>query len=100
MGHRGKRKGQTGICVYCGKEAAITREHVIPRGFFLETKPRPSTPVLVDACASCNSTKAGDDSYLRDLINFDPSCDGHPVVEENRRLQISRSIKKNHSEFA
>src|SRR4051794_25131412 len=95
-----KKKGQIGTCVYCCKERVITREHVIPRGFFLEDKPRPSTPVIVPACADCNRSKSGDDGYMREAINLDASCHGHPIVEAIKRGQITRSIQKNHSELA
>lgn len=101
MTARGKRhkKHQNVECVYCGEFAQSTEEHVFPRSLFNESH-RPSDPIIVPACANCNSIKSGDDSYVRDMMNLDIASSGHPSVVENLRGPIARSIQKNWSQFA
>lgn|SRR5262249_2431391 len=52
-------------CVFCGK-AAATRDHVPPKGVFLD--PLPTNLVTVPACEACNSSTKLDDEYFRALI--------------------------------
>jgi hypothetical protein len=101
MAARSKRhkKNQVAECVYCGKTRQTTKEHVFPRGLFRETK-RPSNPVIVPACRECNGMKAGDDSYIRDMLNVDINCTDHPIVVENLSGTIARSIQKGWSQLA
>lgn len=42
-----------GICVFCNKRPAVTKDHIPPKGIFL--KPRPSNLIRVPACEECNT---------------------------------------------
>jgi hypothetical protein len=52
-------------CVFCGR-AATTRDHVPPKGVFLD--PLPTDLVTVPACEVCNSSTRLDDEYFRTLV--------------------------------
>jgi hypothetical protein len=52
-------------CVFCG-QTATTRDHVPPKGVFLD--PLPTDIVTVPACATCNHSTKLDDEYFRVLI--------------------------------
>jgi hypothetical protein len=50
------------VCVYCGLNSADTRDHIPPRSFFSE--PRPSDPITVPACESCNKGAGKDEEFF------------------------------------
>ena len=52
-------------CVFCG-QAATTRDHIPPKGVFLD--PLPTDLVTAPACAACNNSTKLDDEYFRALI--------------------------------
>jgi hypothetical protein len=43
------------VCVYCGQQAELTREHVVPQCLF--PKPLPSNMVTVGTCTTHKSLK-------------------------------------------
>ncbi len=103
MGRKGKKhkdkRRQPTTCVYCGNTRICTEEHVIPQCFFSEENmPLKSDFVIVPVCDPCNSRKARDDSYVRDLFTADIACDGNPTVRAVLPT-VFRSIKKNWSDF-
>lgn len=52
-----------GTCIYCGKTAPVTRDHLPPESLF--PKPRPSNLVTVPSCLECNNSASKDDEYFR-----------------------------------
>lgn len=97
----GKSKHRLGLCNYCGKEAILTRDHVIPRVLFGE-EPLPShpRPPIVYACNKCNNElKSDDDALLKDLHSVD-----YQVWQSGRANQIfastRRAVRQNESELA
>lgn len=53
---------KTGICALCGIEGKITRDHLPPRACF--PHPKPTDPITVPACASCNGGRSDlDDKF-------------------------------------
>jgi len=64
-----RRRRSSGLCLYCGKRPATTRDHVIPTCLF--PRPRPSNMITVPACQPCNDAKAACDGYFRDLCIVD-----------------------------
>jgi hypothetical protein len=61
-------KQRVGECIYCGKEAALTRDHIPPKGLFPE--PRPHDLIAVDCCFECNNLASKDDEYFRLTISL------------------------------
>ena len=55
-----------GVCAICGRIAALTRDHLPPKGLF--DSPLPVDLLTVQACASCNGQSNGDDEYFRNMI--------------------------------
>src|SRR4051812_45600535 len=100
----GRRRGKTkterraeSVCVYCGELKVGTDEHVVPRCFFPDDA-RPSDSVIVRACNRCNSQKAKEDSYVRDLLVSDLANEGNPIARKVMKT-VHRSIRKNRSDF-
>jgi len=79
-----KFTGET--CVYCGRAAANTSDHLLGRGFFLPEQ-RDSIP-QVPACNRCNGEKAKLESYLMLLLPF--GAKHADAVANMRRLVAHR----------
>jgi len=91
-----RRKPDT--CVYCGTQAELTREHVVPQCLF--PKPLPAIMVTVGVCEACNSSKSTDDAYLRDFLLADMATGKSPVARQLRTGKFKRSVQTNRSEIA
>ncbi len=85
------------LCVYCGSEPGVTRDHVIPQCLFL--KPLPAYMPTVPACDPCNKKKGRNDDYLRDMMATHILADGHPVAEALRTTKIKRAVYRNRSAY-
>lgn len=57
---------KSGTCAYCGREGAVTRDHIPPRSFF--PKPRPSDLITVPCCVDCHEGWSEDDEYFRAAV--------------------------------
>jgi len=56
-------KNRRGFCVYCGRMAKLTKDHIPPRCLFPTV---PETKLIkVPACAFCNASASKDDEYFR-----------------------------------
>jgi len=56
-------RNRRGECLYCGRHAKLTRDHIPPRALF---GTRPTAQLLtVLCCSNCNRTAAPDDEYFR-----------------------------------
>ncbi len=51
------------VCIYCGADKDLTRDHVPPKLFLAE--PYPSNLVTVPACYDCNRSFQANDEYTR-----------------------------------
>jgi hypothetical protein len=92
------RKKVQGICPYCGKQALLTRDHVIPQCLFTNGVPGNSPKVY--ACSPCNNIlKSRQDTYFRDFLILDIEGSEHPVAKQ-LFPKLARSIVRNQSEFA
>jgi len=90
------KKPKTGICVYCGKTAPFTKDHVIPKALFID--PLPPNLITVRACESCNNNeKSRDDDYLRDLLATDIVGAQHPAAQDGLERML-RSAHHNRSQ--
>lgn len=54
---------KVGLCVLCGENRPVTREHVPPKNLFLP--PRPKNTITVPVCDKCNHSYHLDDEYFR-----------------------------------
>ena len=68
-----RRKGE---CVYCGRLALLTDDHVPPQA--LCSKPRPIDLVVVPACVSCNGGASKDDEYFKTVMILKDRAGSHP----------------------
>jgi hypothetical protein len=55
--------------------------------------------VTVPACKQCNEEKAGDDTYLRDMLVLDLDNTGHPSARDLARGKVVRSFQRNSSDL-
>lgn len=58
-----KKQTKIGTCSICGKDAELTREHIPPKGLFIN--PRPKNTITVLSCKQCNNDTKLDDEYFR-----------------------------------
>jgi hypothetical protein len=78
-------------CVYCG-EPATTKDHVPPRGLFLDPPPR--NLITVPACLRCNNSASTDDELFRIVVSIGAGMD----TPESRALwddKIFPGLRKN-----
>lgn len=87
------------LCGYCGIRPAVTRDHVIAKCLFPKDYPVDTNRITVGACEECNTQKKSkDDSYLRDMIAWDPHNWKSRLSVEGYMAAL-RSAKKGKSEF-
>ncbi len=79
--------GRDQICVFCGVNAATTRDHVPPRGIF--TRPYPNDLVTVPACVPCNNSASPMDEEFRAMLSLRV---GTPTPEA-RKLWKDKTLK-------
>jgi hypothetical protein len=78
-----RKQQKTGECVYCGKVAPITEDHVPPKNLF--AKPRPNNLIKVPSCKECHSENkqvSQDDEYFRLMLTLREDTANHPDVEK------------------
>ena len=80
------------LCVYCGVNAATTRDHVPPKGIF--TRPFQSDLVTVPACAPCNNAASPIDEEFRAMLSLRV---GTPTPEARQlwKDKTLRGIRRN-----
>lgn len=79
------------ICVICGKEPAITDDHIPPKGIF--PKPRPSDLITIRACQSCNGGTSELDEIFKVAIGI---AGGHGIEGEAMfKEPVTRTLKHN-----
>lgn len=93
-----KKHRKKGRCTYCGRIAALTKDHVIPRCLF--PLPLPTFMVTVPACKDCNQEKAEHDNYLRDMLVLDMHGSQSPIAQALLENKVTRAIRTNRSEIA
>src|SRR5436190_5069971 len=91
-------KKKEGICPYCGKQALLTLDHVIPQCLYINGVPGNSPKVF--ACLQCNNIlKSRLDTYVRDFLITDIEGSEHSVSKQ-LLPKLARSVRRNQSEFA
>jgi len=83
---------KVGECAYCGDVGIVTRDHVPPKGIFLQ--PRPANLVTVPACQKCHSQQTSrDDEYFRNALIVREELSDHPDVLKMQPV-VMRSFLK------
>lgn len=85
-------------CVYCGRGAATSRDHVIPKCLFL--RPFPRDLITVPACVRCNHRKGEDDSFLRDYLTCDFVGQTSPTAQAIFQRKMLVAANRNSSDLA
>ncbi|GEM_PF-3251702 len=83
---------QLKLCVYCGQNKPLTREHIIPRGWYPKGAP-PKQPFIVGACFECNNAKSTEDEWMRQWL-VSMIADRSPSAMSVLTGQVARSIKR------
>lgn len=105
-----RKPHKIGECVYCGKVAPITDDHIPPQNLF--AKPRPSNLIKVPSCKECHSENkqvSQDDEYFRLMLTLREDTADHPDVEQllpivyrslarPDKVGFAKSIQKNMKE--
>ena len=98
MSKNGKRK--VGECAYCGEQAELSKDHVIPRCLFPRPLPTDMDMITVYACNVCNNQKKSkNDDYLRDMLVCDIWNSDNPLAQEAYQAML-RSAGYNKSVVA
>ncbi|CAN7699386.1 hypothetical protein [Mesorhizobium sp. LjRoot246] len=81
-------------CALCGEFRLTTREHVVPKGLYPESKGATSTfqRITIAACFACNNGTSDDDVHFRNVVAM--SGDANPSVREVWEGPIRRSFEK------
>lgn len=83
-------KRKRGICVYCGRDKKLTRDHVFPNSLFIKRDPEMLT---VPVCEDCNQSKSAGDADLEVFANLDIYGATHP----DNQLHIDRIFGRGQS---
>ncbi|MFA6429875.1 MAG: hypothetical protein WCV84_05265 [Patescibacteria group bacterium] len=78
-------------CSYCWEEKILTREHIIPRGWYSKTASI-KKPLIIGACLDCNRDKSVDDEWVRKWL-VSMTADRSSSAMEVLRGPVARSIK-------
>lgn len=88
MGKKRKKGEQRqGVCVYCGREGPITRDHVFPQAIFLVLD---KEMITVPVCESCQQVKSLGDRDLQVFANVDVWGGQHPDAP----MMLKKSSRK------
>lgn len=83
------------ICVYCGNDNDLTKDHIPPRCLFPD--PKPADLITVPACNLCNEKFSKDDTYFRDMLILRQDLDKNPHI--NKLIDtVIRSFKRSESD--
>ena len=88
-------RNQPQLCVYCGRQAADTVDHIPPK--LLLARPFPDNLLTVPACLKCNASFQKDDEYTRVVLSVDVRVSDQPVVQSNLAA-VLRSLQKQEAE--
>ncbi|HDY66199.1 MAG TPA: hypothetical protein ENH85_00255 [Candidatus Scalindua sp.] len=79
------------ICVICGKNPSIGRDHIPPQSIF--PKPRPNDLITIPACDQCNNKRSGLDEKFKVFIGINA---GHGSEGERLfRDQTTKTLEHN-----
>lgn len=80
------------LCIYCGQNPGITRDHIPPRCFFEE--PCPSiNRITVPCCEPCKLADEPNDAKARNLIISTIQAEPHRVVESQLASARNRGLE-------
>jgi hypothetical protein len=89
-----------GQCAYCGQQAMLTVDHVIPRCLFDGVADGvPGNVPRLGVCQKCNVAKSADDAFLRDVLVRDPRLAEQSIAQDIRHGAHERSIAKEKSQY-
>ncbi|MUT27292.1 MULTISPECIES: hypothetical protein [Mesorhizobium] len=78
-------------CALCGELRLVTREHVVPRGLYLNSKGDSRFQrIVIATCGTCNNGTADDDAHFRNVVAI--AGDANPAVRELWDGPIRRSF--------
>ncbi|MER9414034.1 hypothetical protein [Mesorhizobium sp. M0589] len=80
-------------CALCGELRLVTREHVVPRGLYPDSKATsPVQRIVIWTCASCNNGTSDDDAHFRNVVTI--AGDANAAVQELWYGPITRSLEQ------
>lgn len=80
-------------CALCGDLRLVTREHVVPRGLYPDSKADSRFQrIVIPTCAACNNGTSDDDAHFRNVVTI--AGDANAAVQELWDGPIKRSLKQ------
>jgi len=80
-------------CAYCGASESSTRDHVIPRALYPESKSNSTIQrITVPACSPCNESWMDDEPHFRNMLLI--SGESNPPVFDLWEGKVNRSFKE------
>ncbi|MER9455609.1 hypothetical protein [Mesorhizobium sp. M0478] len=87
----GKRRAAR--CALCGEVRLVTKEHVVPRGLYPQSKADSRFQrIVIPTCATCNNGTSDDDVHFRNVVTI--AGDQNSSVTELWEGPITRSFGK------
>lgn len=80
------------LCIYCGKNRGVTKDHVPPRCFFEKRCPDLQR-ITVPCCDSCRLLGESNDANARNLIISTELAEPHSVVQGELAAARNRSFE-------
>ncbi|MER8383391.1 hypothetical protein [Mesorhizobium sp. M1399] len=78
-------------CALCGELRLVTREHVVPRGLYPDSKANSRFQrIVIPTCGTCNNGTSDDDAHFRNVVSI--AGDANPAVKELWDGPIRRSF--------
>lgn len=78
------KKNENGICVFCGVEGKVTKDHIPPKNLFVGFPD--SGLIKVPSCEVCNNQSKLDDEYFRAFLIPQEDVISHPQVQKLNRI--------------
>ena len=80
------------LCIYCGQNPGLTRDHIPPKCYFEE--PCPSiNRITVPCCEPCNLSDEPNDAKVRNLIISTIQAEPHRVVDSQLASARNRGLE-------
>lgn len=78
------KRNKNGICVFCGIEGMVTKDHIPPKNLFVGFPD--NSLIKVPSCEACNNQSKLDDEYFRAFLIPQNDIISHPQVQQLNRI--------------
>src|SRR5438093_4202996 len=80
------------VCIYCGQNPGVTRDHIPPRCFFEEPCPNINR-ITVPCCLGCKVSGEPNDAAARNVLISTMEAEPHRVIQSQLANARNRAFK-------